>query len=252
MNEESRERLALAQKLAPYYRARGRHVQLLASYGEEACWSDSYKVDGFAVDVLNVDVEATRRILADVLERADPSLSKQRHLATLLSALPLTGRGYQVMAGYYKMEDATAEAIDREGWLHTGDLATMDAQGYLNIVGRLKDMLIRGGENVYPREIEEFLHIYPKVSDVQVIGLPDARYGEEIAAWVKLKPGEEVTAEELKDFCKGKISHYKVPRYFKFVNEFPMTVTGKPQKFLMRRQSIEELSLQSAAAIQTA
>jgi fatty-acyl-CoA synthase len=128
----------------------------------------------------------------------------------------------------------------------------MDSEGYINIVGRIKDMIIRGGENVYPREIEEFLYTHSKVSDVRVIGVPDAKYGEEIAAWVKLKSGEEVTEEELKDFCKGKISPYKIPRYFKFVNEFPMTVTGKPQKFHMRQQSTEELGLQSAAAIKTA
>jgi fatty-acyl-CoA synthase len=164
----------------------------------------------------------------------------------------LCTRGYSVMLGYWNNPEATAQAIDSAHWMHTGDLATMDEDGYLNIVGRIKDMIIRGGENVYPREIEEFLYTHPKVSDVQVIGVPDAKYGEEIAAWVKLKPGEEVTAEELKDFCKGKISRYKVPRYFKFVNEFPMTVTGKPQKFQMRQQSTEELSLQSAAAIKTA
>ena len=164
----------------------------------------------------------------------------------------LCTRGYSVMLGYWKNPEATAQAIDSAHWMHTGDLATMDSEGYIKIVGRIKDMIIRGGENVYPREIEEFLHTHPKVSDVQVIGVPDARYGEEIVAWVKLKPGEEVTAEELRDFCKGKISHYKIPRYFKFVNEFPMTVTGKPQKFLMRRQSIEEPGLQSAAAIKTA
>jgi fatty-acyl-CoA synthase len=179
----------------------------------------------------------------------DPATGK---VVPLGEAGELCTRGYSVMPGYWKNPEATAQAIDSAHWMHTGDLASMDSEGYINIVGRIKDMIIRGGENVYPREIEEFLHTHPKVSDVQVIGVPDARYGEEIAAWVKLKPGEEVTAEELKDFCKGKISHYKVPRYFKFVNEFPMTVTGKPQKFQMRRQSIEELSLQSAAAIKTA
>lgn len=128
----------------------------------------------------------------------------------------------------------------------------MESEGYINIVGRIKDLIIRGGENVYPREIEEFLYTHPKVSDVQVIGVPDAKYGEEIAAWVKVKPNEEVTAEALKEFCKGKIAHYKIPRYFKFVNEFPMTVTGKPQKFHMRQQSTEELGLQSAASMKTA
>ena len=128
----------------------------------------------------------------------------------------------------------------------------MDAEGYINIVGRIKDMIIRGGENVYPREIEEFLYTHPKISDVQVIGLPDPKYGEEIMAWVRVKPGEQVTAEELQAFCKGQIAHYKVPRYFKFVDAFPMTVTGKIQKFQMRQQSTEELGLQSAASIETA
>jgi fatty-acyl-CoA synthase len=136
--------------------------------------------------------------------------------------------------------------------MHTGDLATMDVEGYINIVGRIKDMIIRGGENVYPREIEEFLYTHPKVSDVQVIGVPDARYGEEIMAWVKVNAGEQITEEELKEFCKGQIAHYKIPRYIKFVDDFPMTVTGKIQKFLMRQTSIEELSLQDAASMKTA
>ncbi len=164
----------------------------------------------------------------------------------------LCTRGYSVMLGYWNNPEATAEAIDRARWMHTGDLATMDTEGYINIVGRIKDMIIRGGENVYPREIEEFLYTHPKVSDVQVIGVPDPRYGEEIMAWVKVKPGEQVTAEELQAYCKGQIAHYKVPRYFKFVDAFPMTVTGKIQKFQMRAQSIEELGLQGAASIETA
>jgi fatty-acyl-CoA synthase len=164
----------------------------------------------------------------------------------------LCTRGYSVMLGYWNNPEATAEAIDRARWMHTGDLATMDAESYINIVGRIKDMIIRGGENVYPREIEEFLYTHPKVSDVQVIGVPDPRYGEEIMAWVKVKPGEQVTAEELQAFCKGQIAHYKIPRYFKFVETFPMTVTGKIQKFQMRQQSTEELGLQSAASIKTA
>jgi fatty-acyl-CoA synthase len=161
-------------------------------------------------------------------------------------------RGYSVMLGYWNNPEATAAAIDQARWMHTGDLATMDEEGYVNIVGRIKDMIIRGGENVYPREIEEFLYTHPKISDVQVIGLPDPRYGEEIMAWVKVKPGEQLTEDEVKEFCKGQIAHYKVPRYVKFVDAFPMTVTGKIQKFLMRQQSIEELSLQSAASIETA
>ena len=164
----------------------------------------------------------------------------------------LCTRGYSVMLGYWNNLEATAGAIDQARWMHTGDLATMDAEGYINIVGRIKDMIIRGGENVYPREIEEFLYTHPKISDVQVIGLPDPKYGEEIMAWIKVKPGEQVTAEELQAFCKGQIAHYKVPRYFKFVDAFPMTVTGKIQKFQMRQQSTEELGLQSAASIETA
>jgi fatty-acyl-CoA synthase len=164
----------------------------------------------------------------------------------------LCTRGYSVMLGYWNNPEATAEAIDRARWMHTGDLATMDTEGYINIVGRIKDMIIRGGENVYPREIEEFLYTHPKVSDVQVIGVPDPKYGEEIMAWVKVKRGEQVTAEELQAYCKGQIAHYKVPHYFKFVDTFPMTVTGKIQKFQMRNQSIDELGLQSAASIETA
>ena len=164
----------------------------------------------------------------------------------------LCTRGYSVMLGYWNNPEATATAIDRARWMHTGDLATMDAEGYVNIVGRIKDMIIRGGENVYPREIEEFLYTHPKISDVQVIGIPDAKYGEEIMAWVKLKSGETLTVEEVREYCQGQIAHYKVPRYIKFVDAFPMTVTGKIQKFIMRQQSVEELGLQQAASIKTA
>ncbi|HET8911308.1 MAG TPA: AMP-binding protein, partial [Ktedonobacteraceae bacterium] len=164
----------------------------------------------------------------------------------------LCTRGYSVMLGYWNNPEATTGAIDQARWMHTGDLATMDAEGYLNIVGRIKDMIIRGGENVYPREIEEYLYTHPKVSDVQVIGVPDARYGEEIAAWVQVKAGETLTEEELKDYCKGQIAHYKIPRYIKFVDSYPMTVTGKIMKFQMRQQSTQELGLQDAASIQTA
>ncbi|MEX1206043.1 MAG: AMP-binding protein [Dongiaceae bacterium] len=155
----------------------------------------------------------------------------------------LCTRGYSVMRGYWNDPDKTAEAIDAGRWMHTGDLATLDAEGYCNIVGRIKDMVIRGGENVYPREIEEFLYRHPKVQDVQVIGVPDPKYGEELCAWVKPKPGATVTAEEIRDFCKGQIAHYKVPRYVKFVDGFPMTVTGKIQKYLMREQMKKELGL---------
>ncbi|RCW64802.1 AMP-binding protein [Pseudorhodoferax soli] len=155
----------------------------------------------------------------------------------------LCTRGYSVMHGYWGDVEKTREAIDTEGWMHTGDLATMDDEGYVNIVGRIKDMVIRGGENIYPREIEEFLYRHPQVQDVQVVGLPDARYGEELCAWIIPKPGQALTEEAVHDFCKGKIAHYKVPRYIRFVAEFPMTVTGKIQKFRIREAMSEELSL---------
>ena len=161
-------------------------------------------------------------------------------------------RGYSVMIGYWNDEEQTREAIDEDGWMHTSDLAIMDDGGWINIVGRIKDMIIRGGENVYPREIEEFFYTNPKISDVQVIGVPDARYGEEIMAWIKLVEGESADAEELREYCKGQIAHYKIPRYIKLVDDFPMTVTGKIQKFVMRDQSIEELGLQDAAGVKNA
>ncbi len=152
-------------------------------------------------------------------------------------------RGYSVMQGYWGDPERTREAIDVGRWMHTGDLATMDADGYVNIVGRLKDMVIRGGENVYPREIEEFLYRHPKVQDVQVIGVPDTRFGEEICAWIKLREGVAASEEEIRDFCRGQIAHYKIPRYVRFVDAFPMTITGKIQKFVMREAMIEDLKL---------
>jgi fatty-acyl-CoA synthase len=155
----------------------------------------------------------------------------------------LCTRGYSVMLGYWENEEATDKSIDPAGWMHTGDLATMDEDGYVAIVGRIKDMIIRGGENIYPREIEDFLYTHPAISDVQVIGVPDEKYGEEVMAWVKLAEGQELTSEELKAFCKGQIAHYKIPRYVKFVDEFPMTVTGKIQKFKMREEATHELGL---------
>jgi fatty-acyl-CoA synthase len=158
----------------------------------------------------------------------------------------LLTRGYSVMLGYWGDEERTREAIDAARWMHTGDLATIDTEGYCNIVGRIKDMVIRGGENVYPREIEEFLYRHPKIQDVQVIGVPDDSYGEEICAWVKLRPGATATEEDIKSFCRDQIAHYKVPRYVKFVDEFPMTVTGKIQKFIMRERAIDELGLKVA------
>ena len=161
-------------------------------------------------------------------------------------------RGYSVMLGYWNDEARTAEAIDADGWMHTGDLAVMDDEGYVNIVGRIKDMIIRGGENVYPREVEEFLYTHPDVVEVQVIGVPDARYGEEIMAWIQLRDGADTTAADIKNFCRGTIAHYKVPRYVRFTDAFPMTITGKIQKFKMREQSIEELGLTEAAAARSA
>jgi fatty-acyl-CoA synthase len=162
-------------------------------------------------------------------------------------------RGYSVMLGYWNQPEKTAEVIDSARWMHTGDLAVMDEAGYLNIVGRIKDMVIRGGENVYPREIEEFLYTHPDIVDAQVIGVPDERYGEELMAWVRLREGAEpLTAEALREFCSGKLAHYKIPRYVKIVDEFPMTVTGKIRKMDMRATSVEELGLQAAAAVRNA
>ncbi|MBT5849886.1 MAG: AMP-binding protein [Acidimicrobiaceae bacterium] len=161
-------------------------------------------------------------------------------------------RGFHVMLGYWNDPDKTAEAIDADGWMHSGDLATMDEDGYVNIVGRIKDMIIRGGENVYPREIEEFLYTHPFVVDAQVIGVPDEKYGEEIMAWVQLAEGMDLADDELKDFCRGKIAHFKIPRYIHFVNDFPMTVTGKVRKVEMREKSIADLGLQRAAEAETA
>jgi fatty-acyl-CoA synthase len=164
----------------------------------------------------------------------------------------LCTRGYSVMLGYWDEPAKTAEAIDAARWMHTGDLAVIDAAGYLNIVGRIKDMVIRGGENVYPREVEEFLYTHPAIEDVQVIGVPDAKYGEELCAWVKLRPGAELTPDEVRQYCQGKIAHFKVPRYVRFTAEFPMTVTGKVQKFKMRETSIGELGLAAASQAKTA
>ncbi len=158
----------------------------------------------------------------------------------------LCTRGYSVMLGYWDDDERTREAI-RDGWMHTGDLATIDADGYCNIVGRVKDMLIRGGENIYPREIEEFLFRHPKVQAVQVFGVPDAKYGEEVCAWIVLKPGQTATEEEIRAFCRDQIAHYKIPRYIRFVDEMPMTVTGKVQKFMMRDTMIHDLGLKQAS-----
>ena len=153
-------------------------------------------------------------------------------------------KGYSVMHGYWEDPAKTHEAIDADGWMHTGDLATMDAEGYVNIVGRIKDMVIRGGENIYPREIEEFLYRHPQVQDVQVVGVPDQKYGEELCAWIIAKPGTKPTEDDIRAFCKGQIAHYKVPRYIRFVTSFPMTVTGKIQKFKIRDEMKDLLGLE--------
>ncbi|HEX2289541.1 MAG TPA: AMP-binding protein, partial [Pseudonocardiaceae bacterium] len=172
---------------------------------------------------------------------ADPASGQTQALGAVGEVLI---RGYQVMAGYHGLPEATAAAIDAEGWLHTGDLGLMDACGNLRIEGRLKDMIIRGGENIYPREIEEFLYTHPDILDAQVIGVPDARHGEELCAWVRLRPGApELTADALRDYATGKLAHYKFPRYVHVVREFPMTVTGKVRKVEMRERSVQLLGL---------
>ncbi len=164
----------------------------------------------------------------------------------------LCTRGYLVMKGYDQDPEATARAVDPEGWLHTGDLATMRPDGYFRITGRLKDMIIRGGENIYPREVEEFLYTHPRVADVQVVGLPDEKLGESVAAWIRLKAGETVNEDDIRDFCRGKIAHFKIPQYIRFVDAFPMTVTGKIQKYVIRQTEIKDRGLEKAAGIQTA
>jgi fatty-acyl-CoA synthase len=155
----------------------------------------------------------------------------------------LLTRGYSVMQGYWADPENTAAAIDLEGWMHTGDLATLDEAGYCNIVGRIKDVVIRGGENIYPREIEEFLFRHPRIEAAQIFGVPDARHGEELCAWIRVRAGEALSEEDVRAFCRGQIAHYKIPRYIRFVETFPMTVTGKAQKFRMRELMLQELGL---------
>ena len=157
----------------------------------------------------------------------------------------LCARGYLVMRGYWNDDAKTRDAIDADGWMHTGDLATIDDEGYCQIVGRVKDMVIRGGENIYPREIEEFLFTHPKIANVQVFGVPDKVFGEQLCAWIILHEGESASEDEIKDYCKGKIAHFKVPYYVRFRTDLPMTVTGKPQKFVMRDAMVEELGFKS-------
>lgn len=178
----------------------------------------------------------------------DPSTGQTMPRGT---AGELCTRGYSVMLGYWNNPEATREAIDAGRWMHTGDLATMDEEGYINIVGRIKDLILRGGENIYPREVEEFLHKHEAVADVQVIGVPSEKYGEEVMAWVKLKDGQTTTAEDLQAYCKAHIARYKIPKYWKFVDSFPMTVSGKVRKVAMREESIAELGLEHVAKIKT-
>ncbi len=161
-------------------------------------------------------------------------------------------RGYNIMKGYYKMPEATAAAIDKDGWLHTGDMARMDENGNFKITGRIKDMIIRGGENIYPKEIEDFLYTHPKVRDVQVIGVPSKQYGEEVMACIILKEGVEMTAEEVKEYCLSHIAKHKTPRYVEFVSEFPMNAAGKILKYKMREWAVERLGLQAESKIETA
>lgn len=164
----------------------------------------------------------------------------------------LWARGHCVMIGYYNKPEETAAAVDKDGWLHTGDLATKTKDGNYKITGRIKDMIIRGGENVYPREIEEFLLTHPEIRDVQIVGVPDEHYGEQLSAWIVKAEGADLTAEDVREYCKGKIAHYKAPHYVNFIDEYPLTVTGKVQKFVLREQAIEKLGLQEAAKIETA
>jgi fatty-acyl-CoA synthase len=164
----------------------------------------------------------------------------------------LCARGYAVMKGYYQNPEATRQTLDADGWLHSGDLATMSENDYCKITGRSKDLIIRGGENIYPRDIEEFLYTHPGISEVQVIGIPDRKMGEQVMAWIKLKPGTTSSTEAIREFCKGRIAHFKVPRYVKFVDSFPTTINGKTQKYKMREISIKEMQLEDAAQIATA
>jgi fatty-acyl-CoA synthase len=195
-----------------------------------------------ADDPLEKRVSTVGRILAHLEVKI---VNEEGRIVKVGERGELCTRGYSVMKGYWSDLPRTMEAI-RDGWMHTGDLATLDAEGFCNIVGRVKDMLIRGGENVFPREVEEYLYRHPKIQDVQVFGVPDAKYGEEVACWIVLKPGQVCSEDDIKSFCQGQIAHYKVPRHIRFVKDLPMTVTGKPQKFVMRAALMKELGLQAA------
>jgi fatty-acyl-CoA synthase len=200
------------------------------------------------------DLDRRTSTVGTVLPNVEVKIVDPTTGATVPTRTPgeLCSRGYLVMRGYWENPSATAEAADEAGWMHTGDLAVMDEEGYINIVGRAKDLVIRGGENIYPREIEEVLFQHPAVVAVQVIGVPDAHMGEELMAWLTFREGDTATEDDLRDFCRERLSHFKVPRYWKTADEFPMTVTGKVQKFKMRELAITELGLEEAAGIQTA
>ncbi len=201
-------------------------------------------------DSLELRVNTVGRVLAGVEAKiVDPATGEEVPYGV---AGEFCARGYNIMKGYYKMPEATAEAIDKDGWLHTGDLCTVDKDGYYKVVGRIKDMIIRGGENIYPKEIEEFYYTQPIVKDVQVIGVPSEQYGEEVMAVIILKEGESATPEELRDLAKANLAKHKVPKYIRIVDAFPVTASGKIQKFKMREEAIELLKLQSAAEIETA
>ncbi len=194
-------------------------------------------------DSIERKVETVGRALPNVeVKIVEPGTDKEVETGTQGE---LCTRGYHVMKGYYNNQAATKEVLTEDGWLHTGDLAVMDEHGYCRITGRLKDMIIRGGENIYPREIEEFLYQHPKVLDVQVVGIPDQKYGEEVSAWIRLKEGESCTPEEIRNYCEGQISRFKIPRYITFVDEYPMTASGKIQKFKLREQAKDTFSTSS-------
>jgi fatty-acyl-CoA synthase len=209
--------------------ARMHMAEVLIAYGQTECSPVNHMT--LADDPLEKRVET--------VGRAGPHLEvkivdEQGKIVPIGTTGDICTRGYAVMKGYWEDPEKTAETVDAEGWLHSGDLGVMDEDGYVAVVGRLKDMIIRGGENIYPREIEEFLFTHPKIQDAKVIGVPDEKYGEEVCAWVQLKEGETLTEDEIRAFCKANIAYFKVPRYIRLVDEFPMTVTGKVQKFRMR------------------
>ena len=211
--------------------------QVTIAYGMTETGPVSFETD--VDDAVDRRVETVGRVLAHIeikIVDGDGKIVPRGNEGELKT------RGYCVMPGYWNDPARTAEAIDGAGWIASGDIATLDAEGYCRIVGRVKDMLIRGGENIYPREIEEFLYTHPKIEEVEVIGVPDAKYGEEVCAWIKLRAGESLSVDEIRNFCTGKIAHFKIPRYVKFVEEFPMTVTGKVQKYVMREQMAKELA----------